>query len=139
MRETGTSITEYLRYYQESWADLQAQSSPGRQYKQGNLLQTWMISYREILKRDPDAAQLLLLLAHFENRDIWYELVEGCRDSSTVPSWLERAISSGLAFKTKVKSLIGFLFLRLSNKKEAMLCIQLYKTGAFMLPQQTKM
>lgn len=44
MRETGTSITEYLQYYQESWSELQLQSNPGRQYQQGNMLETWMIS-----------------------------------------------------------------------------------------------
>lgn len=30
IRETGTSITEYLQYYKESWYDLQSQSHPGR-------------------------------------------------------------------------------------------------------------
>lgn len=76
MRETGTSIAEYLQYYQESWTDLQLQSKPERQYQQGNMLQTWMISYHEIQKRDPNAAELLLFLACFDNRDIWYELLK---------------------------------------------------------------
>ncbi|KAJ5729398.1 uncharacterized protein N7483_003906 [Penicillium malachiteum] len=111
MRETGTSITQYLTYYQQSWPDLQSQSSPGGQYQQGNILHTWMISYNEIQNRDPDAAELLLLLAHFDNRDIWYELVENASKSSDVPAWLERAISSELAFKARVKSLIEFSFL----------------------------
>ncbi|KAF3012728.1 hypothetical protein E8E15_001973 [Penicillium rubens] len=111
MRETGTSITEYLQHYQESWSELQLQSNPGRQYQQGNMLQTWMISYLEIQKRDPSAADLLLLLARFDNRDIWYELVESSRHSSNVPDWLKKAISSGLAFKIGMKSLIGFSLL----------------------------
>ncbi|CAG8885562.1 unnamed protein product [Penicillium egyptiacum] len=111
MRETGTSITEYLQYYQGSWSELQLQSNPGRQYEQGNMLQTWMISYLEIQKRDPSAADLLLLLARFDNRDIWYELVESGRHSSNVPDWLKKAISSGLAFKIGVKSLVGFSLL----------------------------
>ncbi|KAJ9481399.1 hypothetical protein VN97_g12081 [Penicillium thymicola] len=111
MRETGTSLTEYLQYYQESWYELQLQSYPGRQYQQGNMLQTWMISYLGIQKRDPSAADLLLLLARFDNRDIWYELVEGGRRSSNVPDWLKKAISSGLAFKIGIKSLIGFSLL----------------------------
>ncbi|KAJ5546496.1 hypothetical protein N7494_004081 [Penicillium frequentans] len=33
MRQTGTSITQYLEFYQESWSDLQSQSSPGRYVK----------------------------------------------------------------------------------------------------------
>jgi hypothetical protein len=39
MRETGTSIPEYLQYYQVSWSDLQLQSNPVRQYQQGNMVQ----------------------------------------------------------------------------------------------------
>ncbi|KAJ5556315.1 hypothetical protein N7494_000230 [Penicillium frequentans] len=111
MRETGTSITEYLEYYQESWSELQLQSNPGRQYQQGNILQTWMISYLEIQKRDPSAAHFLLLLARFDNHDIWYELVKNSCHSSNIPDWLKKAISSGLAFKICVKSLIRFSLL----------------------------
>ncbi|KAJ6081409.1 hypothetical protein N7499_006283 [Penicillium canescens] len=117
MRETGTSITEYLEYYRESWTELQLQSSPGRQYQQGNMLQTWMMSYLEIQKRDPNAANLLLLLARFDNRDIWYELVESGSHSSNVPSWLKKAISSRLAFKIGVKSLIGFSLLETKRQE----------------------
>ncbi|GFF61344.1 putative Pfs, NB-ARC and TPR domain protein (JCVI) [Aspergillus udagawae] len=111
MRETGTSITEYLQHYEESWSELQQGSHPERQYQRGNMLETWMISYREIKDRDPDAAKLLLLLAHFDNRDIWYELLKSSRYSSSVPVWLERIISSKLTFRTGVKNLIGFSLL----------------------------
>ncbi|KAJ6014042.1 hypothetical protein N7540_008633 [Penicillium herquei] len=116
MRETGTSITQYLTYYQKSWPELQSQSYPGREYQQGNILRTWMISYTEIQNRNPDAAELLLLLAHFDNRDIWYELIENASKSSDVPAWLERAISSELAFKSHVKSLIEFSFLETKHQ-----------------------
>ncbi|KAJ6011039.1 hypothetical protein N7451_002451 [Penicillium sp. IBT 35674x] len=110
MRQTGTSASEYLHYYEDSWSDLQFQSKPGRQY-QHNLLQTWMISYREIERRDPNAALMLLLLARYDNRDTWYELVKNSRYSSDLPVWLDRAVSSKLAFKTGVRSLIEFSFL----------------------------
>ncbi|KAJ5472033.1 hypothetical protein N7539_008602 [Penicillium diatomitis] len=69
---------------------------------------TWMISYHEIQKRDPHAAKLLLLSAHFDNRDIWYELIKSSCHSSDAPVWLERTRSSGLPFNTGVKNLIGF-------------------------------
>ncbi|KAJ5955971.1 hypothetical protein N7501_010250 [Penicillium viridicatum] len=108
IRETGTSITKYLQYYQEAWSKLQRQSNPRRQYQQGNMLQTWMISYREIQRRDPRAAELLLLLACFDNRDIWFELLKNASNSSEVPDWLERAISSELGFRDCVRPLIEF-------------------------------
>ncbi|CAI7645854.1 unnamed protein product [Penicillium manginii] len=111
MRQTGTSISEYLQYYEDSWSDLQSQSRTGLQYQQGNMLQTWMISYREIQKRDLNAAELLLLLACFDNRDIWYQLLKGADNSSNIPTWLKNTISSGLVFKTSVKTLITFSLL----------------------------
>ncbi|KAB8212948.1 hypothetical protein BDV33DRAFT_94102 [Aspergillus novoparasiticus] len=117
MRETGTSITEYLQFYQESWSELQMQSNPERQYEQGNMLQTWMISYREVQKRDPHAAKLLLLLAHFDYRDIWYELIKSSHHSSNVPVWLEKTTSSGLVFKIGVRTLIGFSLLELKEQE----------------------
>ncbi|KAJ5355121.1 uncharacterized protein N7496_012333 [Penicillium cataractarum] len=92
------------------------QSNPERQYQRDNLLQTWMISYYKIQKRDPHAAKLLLLLAYFDNRGIWYELIKSSHYSSDVPVWLERTISSGLAFRTGVKNLIGFSLLRIKEQ-----------------------
>ena len=117
MRETGTSITEYLQYYQVSWSDLHLQSNPERQYQQGNMLQTWMISYREIQKRDANAAKLLLFLARFDNRDIWFELIKGSSHYSNLPVWLERTISSRIAFKIGAKVLIGFSLLEIKEQE----------------------
>ncbi|GES66437.1 hypothetical protein ATETN484_0015000300 [Aspergillus terreus] len=70
MRQTGTNGKEYLELYKNSWSDLQSQSGPTRHYPQGNMVQTWMVTYQEIQKFDPTAAKLLLLLAFFDNRDI---------------------------------------------------------------------
>jgi hypothetical protein len=117
MRETGTSITEYLQYYKASWSDLQLHSNPERQYQQGNMLQTWMISYREIQKRDRNAANLLLFLARFDNRDIWFGLIKSSCRSQNLPIWLERTISSGIAFKMRVKALIGFSLLEVKEQE----------------------
>lgn len=114
-RQTGTSAIEYLHYYRKSWSDLQFQSKPGRQY-QHNLLQTWMISYREIERRDPNAALMLLLLAQYDHRDIWYEMVRNSRFSSDFPAWLEKAVSSKFAFKIGVRSLIDFSFLDIKEQ-----------------------
>ncbi|KAL2808184.1 hypothetical protein BJX63DRAFT_424818 [Aspergillus granulosus] len=108
MRETGTSIKEYLQFYMNAWSDLQSHSEPIRHYQQGNILETWMITYQEVQKRDPTAAQLLLLLACFNNQDIWYELIQCGLNYSNPPLWFKMAASSKLAFKTKVKMLIGF-------------------------------
>jgi hypothetical protein len=108
MRETSTSIKEYLHFYKSCWSDLQSVSEPIRQYWQGNILETWMITYQEIQRRDPAAAKLLLLLACFDNRDIWYELIQSASNCSNTPSWFDTTVSSKLVFKTKLKALIRF-------------------------------
>ncbi|KAL4948761.1 hypothetical protein BDW69DRAFT_188955, partial [Aspergillus filifer] len=108
MRQTGTNAKEYLELYSNSWSDLQSQSGPTRHYQQGNMVQTWMVTYQEIQKCDPIAAKLMLLLAFFDNRDIWYELLRSGLDCSDPPPWFEMAVSNKLAFKTKVKVLVGF-------------------------------
>jgi hypothetical protein len=39
------------------------------------MVQTWIVTYQEIQKRDPTAAKLLLLLTFFNNQDMWYKLL----------------------------------------------------------------
>ena len=70
-----------------------------------------MILYLEIQKRDLSVVGLLLLLARFDNRDIWYELVKSSYYSLNVLDWLKKVVLSGLAFKLGVKPLIGFSLL----------------------------
>ena len=81
------------------------------------MLQTWTISYRAIERRDQNVAGLLLFLAHFDNRDIWFELIKGSCYSSNIPIWLERTISSGIAFRIGVKALIGFSLLEIKEQE----------------------
>lgn len=88
-----------------------------RQYQQGNILQTWKISYDEIQKRDPNAAKLLLLLARYDNQDIWYELIKNAFESSNVPTWPESTMSTPLTFKVTMKNLLGFSLLESRRKQ----------------------
>ncbi|KAJ6172447.1 hypothetical protein N7470_001514 [Penicillium chermesinum] len=108
MRQTGTNAKEYMELYRTSWSDLQSQSGPTRHYQQGNLIQTWMVTYKEIQKCDPTAAELLLLLAFFDNRDIWYELLQSGLNCSKLPPWFKMVVSNKLVFKAKAKVLVGF-------------------------------
>ncbi|KAL4744554.1 hypothetical protein BDW72DRAFT_208926 [Aspergillus terricola var. indicus] len=103
MRQTGTTVKEYLELY--------------RTFLQGNMVQTWIITYQEIQKHDPTAAQLLLLLAFFDNQDIWFKLIQSGLDSSDPPPWFEMAVSSKLVFKTKVKALVKFSFVKTKQEE----------------------
>ncbi|KAL4975282.1 hypothetical protein BDW66DRAFT_167301 [Aspergillus desertorum] len=117
LRQTGTTVKEYLELYHTSWFDLQSQSAPTRQYRQGNIVQTWIITYEEIQKRDPTAAKLLLSLAFFDNQDIWYELIQKGLDYSNPPHWFKTAVSSKLVFKTKIKALVKFSLVEIKQQE----------------------
>lgn len=117
MRETGTDISEYLKYYQTSWHDLQSDGRPGRHYQQGNILQTWSASYDAVRKRDSDIAELFLLLAHFDNRDIWYDLLKRGQYSPDQPTWLSDILSDSLTFKKRIAILIEFSLLNVNEQR----------------------
>ncbi|KAL2822881.1 hypothetical protein BJX63DRAFT_426718 [Aspergillus granulosus] len=119
MRETGTGIGKYLELYQDFWFELQSQSKPMRQYQHGNILQTWLVSYQEVQRRDPTAAALLLLLACFDNRDIWYELVKSSRGYTASPAWYEMAVKNEIAFKARMGTLLGFSLLESKQQEES--------------------
>ncbi|KAL4803886.1 hypothetical protein BDV18DRAFT_144608 [Aspergillus unguis] len=108
IRETGTSFRKYLEYYRDSWHSLQMQSDSTRHYEHGNLMQTWLISYDEIRRRDREAAELLVLLAHFDNQDIWYELLKHGYWSPERSSWYDDVMGDELVFRKKMKTLIEF-------------------------------
>lgn len=117
MRETGTNVKEYLQHYQKSWRKLQSRSKPERHYPHGNLLETWLVSYNEIKKRDQNTAELMLLFAHFDNRDIWHELVKCGTHSSNRPVWFDNVISDRLDFKETMRTLIGFSFIEVNKSQ----------------------
>ncbi|KAL2817897.1 hypothetical protein BDW59DRAFT_181989 [Aspergillus cavernicola] len=108
IRQGGMSVSQYLRHYEASWRDLMSNATPPRHYSQGNILNTWLVSYQEIHNTHPAAAALLFLLACFDNRDIWFELVQGCGKSSHPPAWLLRVVSNELEFVATLKPLITY-------------------------------
>ncbi|KAL4990152.1 hypothetical protein BDW68DRAFT_49059 [Aspergillus falconensis] len=105
-RETGMSFGKYLQCYRESWHTLQSQSSSDRHYEQGNILQTCLVSYQKVTKRDPEAAEFMLELAHFDSQDIWFELLQCVAYSPDRPKWYGSFISDELAFRTKMRLLL---------------------------------
>jgi hypothetical protein len=114
MRETGASISEYLKMKSESWIPLHKEvaAQPGESYSNGDLATTWLVSYKEIQKKSPSAARLLFLLACFDNQDIWYDLIHNGlkNEGETGPSWLFEVASSKLKFSHAIRFLLHFSF-----------------------------
>jgi hypothetical protein len=61
--------------YQESWDELAQHSEESQEYDR-TLYTTWNLSLRQVEAQDPEAAQMLRLIAYFSNTDLWYELFQ---------------------------------------------------------------
>jgi tetratricopeptide (TPR) repeat protein len=116
MRETGTSISEYLKSKSESWISLHKEEAarPDAYYSNGDLVTTWLVSYKEIQRKSPSAARLLLLLAYYDNQDIWYDLIHNAlkNERETGPSWLFEVASSRAKFSRAIRFLLHFSFVQ---------------------------
>jgi tetratricopeptide (TPR) repeat protein len=108
MQQTGISPSKYLELYSQSWNDLQKGAQPYRYYSNGNLISTWMISYQEIQKNTPSAAKLLLLLACYDNQDIWYDLISQGIRYENEPGWLYEIASTEINFSLATQALLGY-------------------------------
>ena len=119
MRETQTGCSKYLELYETSWSQLVAETPRLRDYVNGSIQTTWMISYERIRKNIPTAAQFLQLWAYLDHQDIWYELIsrgsEGCRGND----WLRELTESEIRFKRVMKALLDYSLIESRQHSES--------------------
>jgi tetratricopeptide (TPR) repeat protein len=87
LRQVSDSFSDYLQLYDNNWDDLGQYSDGLLDYDGRTLYSTWNVSYQQIQRRDPSAAELLRLMAYLGNQDLWYELFQAGADAE--PWWLE--------------------------------------------------
>ena len=61
MRETKTGCAKYLELYKASWRQLTAETPRLRDYENGSIQTTWIMSYERVRQGNPTAGQLLQL------------------------------------------------------------------------------
>lgn len=108
IRERGTGCSKYLDLYETSWARLVAETPHLRDYENGSIQTTWLISYERIGQGNPTAARFLQLWAYLDHQDMWYELIsrgsKGCRGYD----WLQELAESEIGFKRVMKALLDY-------------------------------
>ena len=88
LNQTAGSFSDYLQLYNDSWNDLELYSDGPLDYKDQTLYSTWNLSLQQVRSQDPEAAELLRLMAFLDNQDLWYELFQaGAEDRALW--WLE--------------------------------------------------
>ena len=79
LRYSGISVARYIELYKQQWKSLMESQDrngmPLRDYPNRSVWTTWMISYHTIQAKSMAAANLLLLWACLDNKDLWYGLL----------------------------------------------------------------
>ena len=96
LRQTADSFSDYLQLYHNSWNDLSQYNNGLLDYDGRTLYSTWNISYQQIRDRDPSAAELIRLMAYFDNQDLWYELFQAGLDDKSL--WWSEIVKNRARF-----------------------------------------
>src|SRR5688572_2587764 len=97
------SFKEYLDLHQESWLHLQKTTPKLLSYEDKALYSTWDLSFIQVKKRSSAAANLLRLWAYFDNKDIWFELLQSGREGA--PVWFQALTDSQASFNGALRVL----------------------------------
>ncbi len=117
LQESGVGVGIYLKFYEQKWKELMEshdlRDAPLQDYPNRSVWTTWTISYNAIREKDQNAANLLLLWAFLDNRDLWHGLfIEACRDSTIVArrlsEWIGDIASSELQFIKAIQLLRNY-------------------------------
>jgi hypothetical protein len=106
LMQTSDSFSNYLHLYDTRWHDLSQYSDGMLDYDGRKLYSTWNMSYHQIQRQDPSAAELLRLMAYLGNQDLWYELFQAGADSE--PSWWSEVVESKARFNYAMSRLHSY-------------------------------
>jgi tetratricopeptide (TPR) repeat protein len=116
MQQTGTNFTQYINLYNNQWKDLMQSQEEGGillpEYDR-SIWTTWMISFETIRGKSAAAADLLLLWAFLDNRDLWYGLFDGIgeEDILAAPTYrctLQEIYRNEVAFNGAIRLLLNY-------------------------------
>jgi hypothetical protein len=117
MRQSEISITKYIQLYEQQWKSLMESqdqtSTPLRDYPDRSVWTTWTISYGAIQAKSMAAANLLLLWACLDNKDLWYGLLARAKTESAdvakyLSKWLADVANDEVAFVTAMRLLRSY-------------------------------
>lgn len=111
LSKSNWTFGQYLQAYEQRWNISPRRPLQLHEYRDRTLYTTWNISYVRLEEQDADAAQLLKLLAYFDNQIIWFDLMHaGLSDDS--PNWLAAIISSSAEFDSVMRVLVDYCFVQ---------------------------
>ena len=113
MGQTNTDITGYIKLYHQTWSALWENNIPLKDYPNRSILTTWTLSYQEMEKACPNAAQMLQLWSCFDHNDLWYELFAApllgeIISEAGLPGWYVQSTGSLIKFNSVIQNLLNY-------------------------------
>ena len=117
LQESGVGVGTYLQFYEQQWKDLMESQDRAdallQDYLDRSVWTTWTISYKAIRKKDKSTANLLLLWASLDNKDLWYGLLAVAYKKSSLVAiklseWIGEIASNELEFIKAIKLLRNY-------------------------------
>lgn len=117
IRNSNFTFERCLQEYERRWHVDPRRPLQLQECQDCTLYTTWDLSYTRLESEDPDAAQLLKLLAYFDNQSIWYELLNtGVADGS--PKWLRKVTVDDVTFASVMRTLTDYCFVEVQKAAE---------------------
>ncbi|KAI9773494.1 MAG: hypothetical protein M1839_002076 [Geoglossum umbratile] len=101
--QVAINLSDYLRLYKQSWAQLQESSPALDSYEDRTLYSTWQISFDHVKQQNGLSAKLLCFWAYFDRQDLWLELLQ--HSDSNDPDWVRELTKDELSFHQAVRVL----------------------------------
>jgi len=111
LHQTTSSFGDYLEIYNESWHDLDRYSHERLNFEERVLYSTWNLSFAQIQAHDAAAAELLRLMAYFDNQDLWYELFQA--GNKHLPWWWAEVVESNVRFNHVISKLRDYSLVKI--------------------------
>lgn len=117
LQETQVGIGTYLEFYEQQWRELMESGDLADgsllDYPDGSVWTTWVLSYNAIQNKDKNAANLLLLWAFLDHRDLWDGLFAAACKASTftakrLSKWIGKIASNKLEFTNAIRLLRNY-------------------------------
>lgn len=115
LRKSTLSFQRYLQEYDRKWNLDPRRPLQLQEYQDRTLYNTWNLSYTKLTSEDPEAAQLLSLLAYFDNQDIWYELLRA-GVTKVSPLWLQNLLTDQMSFESVMRTLVDYCLVEVQDK-----------------------
>ena len=114
LQETGIELQKYIEFYEQKWQELMEsrdwEGAPVQDYPDRSIWTTWAISFGAIQEMNVAAANLLLLWAFLDSKDLWYGLfTAACSASITAATSLSEWIGEIGSNELEFTKAIGLL------------------------------